>query len=230
MSAIAEQTQNIILRTMTNQMLSRRPHRPDAGLAFLGPLALVKARVHEFCGPARRTLAMLVARATTGPIFWIAPAWTQDRLHGDALAGFADPGRFTFVGPARAADLLWCMEEVLRSGTAPLVILELPAPPGLTPVRRLHLAAETAARETGQAPLGLLLVPGDGGAAGVESRWTMAPAHDQKATRWRLERLRARMAPPKTWAVERRGGQFVLGDWHEAGPGPAAASAGAALA
>ncbi|MBZ0128175.1 MAG: hypothetical protein K8F59_03575 [Rhodobacteraceae bacterium] len=205
---------------MTTQLLSRRSHRPGAGLAFLGPLALVPARVHEFCGPARRTLAMLVARATSGPVFWIAPAWAQERLHGDAMAGFADPGRFTFVGPGRGLDLLWCMEEVLRSGAVPLVICELPAPPGLTPVRRLHLAAEAAAREAGQAPLGLLLVPGDGGAPGVESRWSMAPAHDPKATRWRLERLRARMDPPKAWAVEHRGARFMLADWPDPAKGP----------
>ena len=104
----------------------------------------------------------------------------------------------------------------------PSRVADLAELPALTPVRRLHLAAETGAQTTGQAPLGLILTPGPGGAPGVESRWSMAPAHDPKATCWRLERLRARMDPPKAWAVEHRGARFMLADW----PGPATGPAG----
>ncbi|MEM9975030.1 MAG: hypothetical protein AAF771_12695, partial [Pseudomonadota bacterium] len=46
-----------------------RPPEPGRdGVRFLGDLALARARVHEFCGPARRTLALQVARALTGPV------------------------------------------------------------------------------------------------------------------------------------------------------------------
>jgi len=206
--SIAEQNRNTYITTMPAQLLTRRAYREKPGLPFLDGLALVHARAHEFCGPARRTLALLVARATEGPVFWIMPEWHHDRLNGEGVVAFIDPGRLTFVRPKRPEDLLWSMEEVLRSGCVPLVIAELPGIPGLTGVRRLHLAAETAAREHKTLPLGLLLVAGQGGAPGVESRWHMKPAHQAGRQSWQLERRRDRMAPPKAWLVERIAGRF----------------------
>ncbi|WP_233252475.1 ImuA family protein [Maritimibacter sp. 55A14] len=173
---------------------------------------LVLARVHEFCGPARRTLALMLARALPGTVVWIRPAWSPDRLNPDGVRGLIDPARLLNVTPKRPEDLLWSMEEVLRSGQVALAVAELPEPPGLTPVRRLQLACETGAAEGAQRPLGVLLLPGAGGAPGVESRWHLAPRHSIAATRWRLERHRARMAPPRTWEVERRGRRLVLRD------------------
>ena len=82
----------------------------------------------------------------------------------------------------------------------PLVVADLPGPPALTPVRRMHLAAETGAG-LGAAPLGLLLTPGDGGAQGIETRWHMAPAHEGSRRLWQLERRRARTLPPRRWQV-----------------------------
>jgi protein ImuA len=113
------------------------------------------------------------------------------------------------------------MEEALRAGVVPLVVAELPEAPALTPVRRLNLAAEAGAeraRHGGlEAPLGLLLTPGDGGAAGAESRWHMAPLPSAPAAaaggprHWRLERRRARMAPPAGWTMTEAGrGQLTL--------------------
>ncbi|HHS89126.1 MAG TPA: hypothetical protein ENJ26_02020, partial [Rhodobacteraceae bacterium] len=148
-----------------------------------------------------RTLAMTIAGTHCGPVFWITPGWLPERLNPDGMIRFADPGRFTFLNVRRPEDLLWCMEEILRSGAVPLVVADIPAPPALTPVRRLHLAAETGAIEGAHAPLGLLLTPGDGGAQGVESRWQMAVAHHPDASGWALTRLRARAAPAKSWRV-----------------------------
>ncbi len=200
---------------MTQPLLTRRPHRTDPGLPFLANLTLAPARIHEFCGPSRRTLAQILARMmpnADGPVFWISPAWQQDRLHGEGLADLIDPGRVTFVTPNRPEDLLWSMEEVLRSGCVPLVLCELPAAPSLTSVRRLHLAAQTAAQEKKQKPLGVLLLPAEGGAQGVESRWHMQPTLQDGQYCWHLERRRARMAPPKAWQVMRNRQGFVLND------------------
>ncbi len=181
------------------------------GVKFLGDLSLVRARVHELCGGARRTLALGVARAMEGPVLWIAPAWAAERLNPEGVCRLIEPARLVFVTPRRAEDLLWTMEEALRSGAAPLVVADLPEPPALTPVRRLHLAAETGAAEGRHLPLGLILTP-EGGAPGVESRWSLAPRHTGTGPgSWDVCRLRARTQPEARWSVaEEAGGGFRL--------------------
>jgi protein ImuA len=174
-----------------------RPKRPL--LKLDEEVTLARGRVHEVAGPARRSFAAMLAGLTTGPVLWIAPSWEQDRPHPGGLIHFADPGRFLFAAPRRPEDLLWCMEEALRAGIVALVVADLPGAPGLTPVRRLLLAAEAS----GDAPLGLLLTPGQGGALGVESRWHMAPRHTADRVAWALERRRARTDPPRSWLVRR---------------------------
>ena len=164
------------------------------GAAF----GLVRGRVHEVCGPARRTLAAMAAGQgqdqAAGPVLWLVPGWAPERPMPAGLATWLDPGRLLLATGRRAEDLLWAAEEGLRSGAVPWVVAELPAPPDLTAVRRLHLAAEAG----GGIGTGLLLTAGTGGAGGVESRWHMAPAPDGG---WRLDRLRARTAPRAAWEL-----------------------------
>ncbi len=189
---------------MSTHLLGRKPARLAPGLVLHPQISLKLARVHEACGPARRSFAMWLAGQAQGPVLWISPAWEPGQLNPDGMMAFADPARFLFVRPTRAEDLLWCMEEALRSGAIPLIIADLPGAPGLTPVRRMHLAAEQGG-SMGQAPLGLLLTPGDGGAQGVETRWHMAAAHRDQTRRWTLTRRRARALPPVSWlAVQSR--------------------------
>ena len=195
---------------MTQPLLSRRHHDPRPALPVLEDLRLTLARLHELCGIARRTLALLVAGQVAGPVYWIAPAWGSDPLNPDGMCSLARPESFVFLSPRRPEDLLWSMEEILRSGTVPLVVADLPEPPGLTPVRRLHLAAEAGMATGPCAPLGLILTPGEGGAPGVESRWRLEPRHSPGAARWQLDRLRARTAPQKTWQMAQQDGAMRL--------------------
>ncbi|WP_186826945.1 ImuA family protein [Shimia ponticola] len=202
-------------------LLTRRPDTERPVVPVMGELALQPGRVHELCGADRRTLAMMVAQKTDGAIFWILPGWQPDHISGQGAARFINPGRVTFIRAGNATDLLWTMEEVLRSGVVPLVVADLPAPPALTPIRRLHLSAERGA-ERGIAPLGLILTPGDGGSSGVETRWRLDPALPDAMTgaqkhRWRLSRLRARTLPPKSWGLRATQAGFCLIDLPESG-------------
>ena len=177
------------------------PHLP-----VLGCMTLRLGRAHEFCGPARRTLALLVAARLDGPVVWVRPGWQTERLNPDGMLPLGvEPGRLIFVDANRTDDILWASEEALRSGAAALVVTELHRLPGLTPVRRLHLAAETGAETKGNhgsgAPLGILLAQAHGGVPGVETRWYMTCAHGAEDSGWRLERRRARTAPPKAWHI-----------------------------
>jgi protein ImuA len=193
-------------------MLQSR-HTPAADALLLAPeVGLARARAHEAAGPARVVFALMVAARTTGPVLWLQPSWAGERLMGDGVRGFLDPGRLIFARGRSATDLLWAAEQALQGGRMPLVVADLPAPPGLTPVRRLHLAAEAGAA-TGAPPLMLLLTPGAGGAPGVETRWHLAPAPGwagDGAPRWQLARARARMAPPAEWQMRLERGEMRL--------------------
>ena len=114
--------------------LDRRIPRPLQPLP--GGMGLVRARVHEFCGPARVALAAMVMELSQGPVLWILPAWLPERLFADGLCELANPSRLILARARRPEDILWSTEEALRSGGVPLVVAELPSPPALTPVRR----------------------------------------------------------------------------------------------
>lgn len=195
---------------MSSQVITRKRSRPSRDLAFLNDLSLTPDRAHELCGNARHSLALMVAQETEGPVFWVHPAWVPDQLNPDGISRFINPARLIFVTPNRAEDLLWSVEEILRAGIVPLVIADIPGFPSLTSVRRLHLAAETGAREGREHPAALLLTPGDGGAQGCETRWYMEQKYTTDTAAWHLERRRARTLPPKAWRVTPEQRRFTI--------------------
>lgn len=168
--------------------LARLAPAPRPMLALTPDIAVARGRVHEVCGPARRALAVMLAARAAGPILWAQPAHERDRPCPAGLAPFLDPARLILAACPKAADVLWTAEEALRSGAVGAVIAELAGPPGLTPLRRLQLAAEAG----GGRGTGLLLTPGEGGTPGVESRWHAAP---RPGGGWHIRRTRARLAP-----------------------------------
>lgn len=186
---------------MSSPLITRKRPRKTRDIPLLNELSLPPDRAHEFCGNARHSLALMVAQETEGPIFWVHPGWIPDQLNPDGISRFINPSRLIFVTPNRAEDLLWSVEEILRAGIVPLVVADIPGFPSLTSVRRLHLAAETGAREGREHPIALLLTPADGGAQGCETRWYMAQKYTADAPAWHLERRRARTLAPKAWHV-----------------------------
>lgn len=184
---------------MSSHLLKRAPERARPRVELLPDIRLEQARAHEACGASRRVFALWLAARLEGPVLWITPGWGMEQLNPHGVHDFMDPNRILYVKAQRAEDLLWSVEETLRAGVIPLVVADLPAPPGLTPVRRMHLAAEEGGETQKPPPMALLLTPGDGGAQGVESRWHMAPAFGEQPRLWRLDRVRARTRPPQSW-------------------------------
>jgi protein ImuA len=127
------------------------------------------------------------------------------KLYGPGLAAFGlDLRRLLIVRVRRETEVLWAMEEGLRSGAVAAVLGEVTATPGVA-LRRLQLAAETAGTT------GLLLRPlGASAAAGsATTRWRVASASSGwgegarlPAVRWRVELLRCRAATPAGWLVD----------------------------
>jgi protein ImuA len=92
-------------------------------------------------------------------------------LYAPGLAALGlDPASLLIVETTRAADVLWAMEEGLKSSGLALVIGQ-PGRVDLTPARRLSLAAKHAATPC------LLLTPHNAPAAAATStRWRISPA------------------------------------------------------
>ncbi len=179
-------------------------------------LQLSHGRAHEFCGPARHVLALwaLAGMGAQGAHLWIRPRWSADRLNPQGLGDWLAADSLILLDAANDIEMLACAEEALRSGAVASATLDLRTPPALTPLRRLHLAAEAGlsrrrSQQRGAGLLALVLTSGDGGTAGVESRWQLAPCPapacgaEKGALQlfWQLRRLRARMTPPAAWQV-----------------------------
>src|SRR5690606_31434079 len=138
------------------------------------------------CGFAALMLASLMGR--TGLGVWCRPASDGDAAqpYAPALArcGVA-VDRLFFVPARRTADLLWAMEEALRSRRF-AVVLGGAGAPDLTATRRLQLAAEAG----GSTAL-LLVSPRAGRLSAATTRWQVVarPAPRPGISAWQLSLL-----------------------------------------
>lgn len=143
-----------------------------------------------------------------------------------ALAAFGiAPERIVFVEAKRERDILWAMEEALKSKALAAVVAELPAM-DFAQSQRLQLAVEKS-RVTGFAlrnrPMGM-------GNTACAARWRIRPLPSVLETgmpgvgfpRWEVELLKARNGNPGRWAVEWAEGRFVLPQPEKAITWPAA--------
>jgi len=153
--------------------------RSDLDLWF----PLRNARVHEACGPAAYGFAIFSVTQTQANVLWIREAWRAEVINPVGMSAFCDPSRL-LIGQVRdQTEGLAVMEEALRDGVLPLVIMELSQPIGLTAGRRLQLAAK-AGKTTG-----LCLIPEGMGSNAAETRWHCTPVFDlgdSTLQRWQL--------------------------------------------
>lgn len=145
-----------------------RPETLRPELAHADEFDLRGRRVHEAEGRGRRTFALFQAVRHPGPLVWILPAHVPElpMLRG-LPKGVGE--RLHLFRPEGETDLLWCIEEALRSAPVGLVIAEPEKPLSLTAGRRLQLAAEAGGTT------GLMLVREGGGSTATETRWACAP-------------------------------------------------------
>ncbi|MTH61739.1 ImuA family protein [Paracoccus litorisediminis] len=175
------------------------------------PLALAPARVHEAEGQGRSSFALFQALRHPGPIFWVLPQREPHRPLPDGLPpGVAE--RLHLIETRTETDLLWAIEEALRSPASGFVIGEPGKALNLTAGRRLQLAAE-AGRTTG-----LLLIREGHGCNAAETRWHCEPVAgpaDSTRHRWRLKKNKS--GTFGMWAVHWDGASAVCDLVSEAG-------------
>ena len=174
---------------------------PDSGIKLLPQAFLAWNRVHECKGASKIIFALWLAQKVKGTILWINEAHNQQTLNPDGIYPYVNPARFLFANIRHKEDILWCTEEAMRYAACPLIIVNISSfNPGLTPIRRINLAGGKTKEN-----VMVILLTSDKyeGVQGVETRWNMAPIHDDTnlKRKWRLQRLKARMAPPKLWAI-----------------------------
>jgi len=144
---------DVLERGMT-EAPERPPHPlgvPEIDTVLPGGGGLPSCALHEITSDGTRNdaiafCAALLAGTKTdaGENTGAAVRWCRggDDLYAPGLSGFGlDLGRLLVVRVQRDRDLLWVMEEGLRSGTLAAVVAE-PSKVTTTALRRLQLAAE----------------------------------------------------------------------------------------
>ena len=199
---------------------------------------LARGALHEVLGAggdgedgalAAAFVAGILARLVTavdGIVLWCL---ARPDLHGAGLAACGlDPARLMLVRTARDSELLWAMEEGLRTSGVAAVVGEVGAFPAVAS-RRLQLAAE----RSGVTAFVLRRWCNGGQAArernlpnAAATRWQIAALPSRPVTRfreggdsragsgighpcWRVELLRCRGGEPAGWDVEVREGKMV---------------------
>jgi protein ImuA len=170
---------------------------------------LPRGALHEVAGAgdggAEGFCAALAARLIDGrgPVLWCL---ARGDLHGPGLGVFGlDPDRLIVARTRGPRDVLWAMEEGLRSGL-PGAVLGEPRVLDLTAGRRLQLAA----RAGGVACLVLHADAAPNGTSVALTRWRVAAAPSRPpdglpglgAARWRVALERCRGGVPREWLLE----------------------------
>lgn len=186
----------------------------DASLPGRG---LALAAVHELQGPAASGFALHLLAAGLSEddcILWCVPEGRRDHLYGPGLwQRGIDPRRLVVAVCRDREEMLWTVEEALKSGAVAAVVAQMEKdqwrggrasgkPVDLTASRRLQLAAEAGGG------LGLILSEGGDalGPSAAATRWRIEPAPmdnplDRACWAVSLLRLRGGAVPDKGWRI-----------------------------
>jgi protein ImuA len=164
----------LMFRAILSSATPKALQMPRTAPAPSAPFSLAQARVHEAEGRGRHSFALFQATRHPGAVIWILPDHQMQRLMPRGLSQDLAK-RLILLTPSSQTDLLWCLEESLRTRSAGLVIAEPEKPLSLTAGRRLQLAAE-AGRTTG-----LVLLRDMAGSNATETRWQCNPAPSSDA-------------------------------------------------
>ncbi len=154
-------------------------------------------------GLAGGALHEMVGAGAGAPVLWCL---VGADLHAPGLVGFGlDPGRLIVVRARKEREVLWAMEEGLRSGPLAAVVGETGVL-NLTASRRLQLAAETG----GTIGIAVSLERAEEFHNAATTRWriTSAPGAEPPIgvglgpARWRVELLRCRGGEAGEWLLE----------------------------
>lgn len=193
---------------------------PWQGLPLAALHEIEGASAADENGAAVTFLAGILARlAPTRPVLWCLQ---RPDLHppGLALAGL-DARRLVLLHAPDERDILWAMEEGLRSRALAAVVGEVEALS--TPAsRRLQLAAESV----GVTGFVLHRNAGNAGASAAVTRWRIAALPSAPVVgepgigrpRWRVELLRCRGGMPAAWDVEACDARLLRTTGHVAVP------------
>jgi len=182
------------------------------------PAGLVQGALHEIVGTPgtngaaggfAAALLSLMSRSEEaggqGAVLWCHRRHDADEkgeLYAPGLAAFGlAPAQLLVVQARRDQDILWALEEGVKSSALVAVLGEVDDL-DFTASRRLQLAAEING-------VTVLLVRSAGQQASTTSaaitRWKVEAAGE---ARWHLELLRCRGGTPGSWAVEWRDGRL----------------------
>lgn len=157
------------------------------------------ARMHEAGGPGALSFAAALAAQLDGPVLWVVEGWRADTLNPQGLASFFDPARLLIAKAKDQTEVLAVTEEALRGNALSLVVAELSQPTGLTPGRRLQLAAGEGRTRC------LCLIADGAGSNAAETRWHCAPVFDPQD--WQDDSTLLR------WEITKNK-SGTLGAWH----------------
>lgn len=158
-------------------------------------LRLVKGRMHEVSGRGALTFALAQAAQIGGKVALVWPSWERGVPMAQGIGPLVE--NLIHIRAQTEMDVLWAIEECLRSTAVTTVISKPKKALNLTQGRRFQLAAAEGGTT------GIMIIERGAGCPAAETRWECEPcpsAHEDEALhRWAL--VKDKKGPEAAWEV-----------------------------